>query len=109
MILKGITETTDPLVRKEQTGFRKGRSWADHVFTLRQMPEQSNEWNSTLYIIFIDFTKTFYSVNKLAFERILSHNGIPDKLISIINMQYTNLNARVTCGTNLTDVFKLKK
>lgn len=109
MILKGITETTDPLVRKEQTGFRKGRSWADHVFTLRQMPEQSNEWNSTLYIIFIDFTKTFYSVNKLAFERILSHNGIPDKLISIINMQYTNLNARVTRGTNLTDVFKLKK
>lgn len=90
MILKGITETTDPIVRKEQTGFRKGRSWADHVFTLRQMPEQSNEWNSTLCIIFIDFTKTFYSVNKLVLERILSHNGIPDELISIINMQYTN-------------------
>lgn len=109
MILKGIKETTDPLVRKEQTGFRKGRSCADHVFTLRQMPEQSNDWNTTLSIIFIDFTKTFYSVNKLAFERILSHNGIPDKLISIINMQYTNLNARVTCGTNLADVFKVKK
>lgn len=107
MILKGITETTDPLVRKEQTGFRKGMSCADHVFTLRQ--SQSRVMNSTLYIIFIDFTKTFDSVNKLALERILSHNGIPDELISIINMQYTNLNARVTCGTNLTDAFKLKK
>lgn len=57
VILNRITETTDPLLRKEQAGFRKRRSCADQIFTLRQKLEQSNEWNSPLYINFIDFAK----------------------------------------------------
>ena len=46
VILNRISAITDPLLRKEQAGFRKGRSCADQIFTLRQVVEQSNEWNS---------------------------------------------------------------
>ncbi|XP_048743103.2 uncharacterized protein LOC125656543 [Ostrea edulis] len=95
VILDRIAEVTDPLLRQEQAGFRKGKSSADQIFALRQILEQSNEWNSPLYINFIDFTKAFDSVNRLALERILRHYGIPDKIISIIKMQYTELNARI--------------
>ncbi|XP_061192296.1 uncharacterized protein LOC133200525 [Saccostrea echinata] len=108
VILNRITDMADSLLRKEQAGFRKGRSCADQIFTLRQILEQSNEWNSPLYINFIDFTKAFDSVNRLALEKILSHCGIPDKNISIIKMLNTDINARVICGSNLSEEFKLK-
>lgn len=63
--------------------------------------------NSLVYINFIGITKVFDSNNRPALKRIFSHYGIPDKLISIIKMQYTYLNARVICGTNLADELKL--
>ncbi|XP_056020464.1 uncharacterized protein LOC130054522 [Ostrea edulis] len=107
VILDRIAEVTDPLMRQKQAGFRKGKSCVDQIFALRQILEQSNEWNSPLYINFIDFIKAFDSVNRLALERILRHYGIPDKIISIIKMQYTELNVRVICGSSLSEEFKL--
>ena len=35
VILHRISTAIDPLIRKEQAGFRKGRSCEDHIFTLR--------------------------------------------------------------------------
>ena len=52
VVLNRLTTTVDPLLRKEQAGFRKGRSCADQIFTLRQIVEQSNEWSSTVYANF---------------------------------------------------------
>ncbi|XP_056020452.1 uncharacterized protein LOC130054512 [Ostrea edulis] len=43
VILDRIAEVTDPLLRQEQAGFRKGKSCADQLFALRQILEQSNE------------------------------------------------------------------
>ena len=51
-------------IRKEQAGFRKGRSCSDHIFTLRQILEQAKEWNSTVYANFIDFEKAFDSIHR---------------------------------------------
>lgn len=108
VILADRATDIDPLLRTEQAGFRMWRSYADQFFTLKQVLEQRNKWNSPLYINFIDLTKAFESVNRPAIERILSHCGIPCKLISIIKMLYTDLNARVIWGTNLSDELKLK-
>ena len=70
--------------------------------------EQNNEWSSTVYANFIDFTKAFDSVNRLTLRRILGHYGIPDKLVSIIKMLYSNYRARVICGKDLTDDFAMR-
>ena len=56
VILNRIQELTDPLLREEQAGFRKGRPCSDQIITLRQIVEHSNEWNSSVYDNFIDCT-----------------------------------------------------
>lgn len=103
VVLNRLTTTVDPLLRKEQAGFRKGRDCADQIFTLRQIVEQSIEWSSTVYANFIDFTKAFDSVNRPTLRRILGHYGIPDKLVSIIIMLYSDCSARVICGKDLRE------
>ena len=61
VVLNRLTTTVEPLLRKEQAAFRKGRGCADQIFTLRQIVEQVNEWSSTVYANFIDFTEAFDS------------------------------------------------
>ena len=109
VVLNRFPTTVDPLLRKEQAGFRKERrGCADQIFTLRQIVEQSNEWSSTVYANFIDFIKAFDSVNRPTLWRILSHYGIPDKLVSIIKMLYRDYTARVISGKDLTEDFAIR-
>nr|KAG5699720.1 hypothetical protein BaRGS_022118 [Batillaria attramentaria] len=51
------------LLRDQQAGFRRNRSCADQIASLRIIVEQSLEWNSPLYINFIDYEKAFDSVD----------------------------------------------
>ena len=51
---------------------------------------------------------TFGSVIRQALWIFRSHYGIPDKLISIIKVLYSDLSVRVICGSNLSEEFKLK-
>ena len=55
IILERVREAVDPKLRDQQAGFRRNRSCADQTASLRIIVEQSTEWNSTLYINFIDF------------------------------------------------------
>uniref|UniRef100_A0A0B7BK31 Uncharacterized protein n=1 Tax=Arion vulgaris TaxID=1028688 RepID=A0A0B7BK31_9EUPU len=52
VILQRMKVALDNKIRIEQAGFRKGRSCIDHIFALRQIVEQSNEWNSSIYMVF---------------------------------------------------------
>ena len=58
-----LAEAVDEYIRQEQAGFCSGRSCSDHIFTLRQILEQSKEWNAPLYANFIDFEKAFDSIH----------------------------------------------
>jgi len=51
IILERVREAVDPKHRDDQAGFRRNRSCADQIASLRIIVEQSIEWNSTLYII----------------------------------------------------------
>ena len=44
-------------LRNEQAGYRKGRGTTEQIFILRNIVEQANEWQASLYINFIDFEK----------------------------------------------------
>ena len=47
-----ISAAIDPQMGKKQAGFSKGNSSRDHIFTLRQIVEQSQEGNIPVYADF---------------------------------------------------------
>ena len=54
VIIKRIQPALDKILRKEQAGFRRGRGCEEHISALRNIVEQSAEWQRQLYINFID-------------------------------------------------------
>ena len=97
-----LVETLDEHIRREQAGFRRGCSCSDHIFTLRQILEQSKEWNVPLYAYFIDFEKAFDSIHRHSLWKILRHYGIPSKLVNVIKMLYSDFKSQVICNAALT-------
>ena len=88
VILKRIKEGVDKTLREEQAGFRPSRSCIDQIFVLRTIIEQSREWNSSLYINFIDFEKAFDSVHHTTLWNILRSYGFPGKIVNILSSFY---------------------
>ena len=73
--------------------------------------EQSIEWNSSLYVNFIDFEKAFDSLDR----EILWKNevpgwyyGIPTKLITLIKNMYSGMKCQVIHGGDTSAEFEIK-
>ena len=63
----------DDQLPDQQAGFRKGRSCTDQIATLRIIVEQSLEWNSSLYIHFIDYEKAVYIASEALRYPLIDH------------------------------------
>ena len=64
VILERIKAALDEKLREEQAGHRDGQSCTDQIATRRIIVEQSIDWQSSLYINFIDFGKAFDSISR---------------------------------------------
>ncbi|GFS08728.1 endonuclease-reverse transcriptase [Elysia marginata] len=80
---------------REQAGFRKGYSTTDHIHTLNQVIEKSNEYNLTLCVGFIDYEKAFDSVEHFAIFDALRQININEKYVNILENIYQNAAAKV--------------
>ena len=77
IILERLKTVVNNTLRDEQAGFRAGRSCIDQIATLRIKLEHSLEWQSPVYINFIDFKKAFDMIDRSTVWRIMRHYGIP--------------------------------
>ena len=59
IVIDRIRTGVQSKLKKEQAGFTPGRGTTKQIFILRNIIEQSIEWQSTLYVNLIDFEKTF--------------------------------------------------
>nr|KAG5688438.1 hypothetical protein BaRGS_001855 [Batillaria attramentaria] len=103
-----MREAVDPMLRDQQAGFRRNRSCADQIASLRIIVEQSLEWNSPLYINFIDYEKAFDSVDREALWKLLRHYGVPGKIISLIQCTYKDMSCRIAHAGQLSESFEVK-
>uniref|UniRef100_A0AAV2LFI9 Rho-GAP domain-containing protein n=1 Tax=Knipowitschia caucasica TaxID=637954 RepID=A0AAV2LFI9_KNICA len=92
----------------QQAGFRKERSCTDQIATLRIILEQSLEWNSPMYVNFIDYEKAFDSVDRQSLWKLLRHYGVPEKITNIIRKSYEGMTCRIVHGRQLTDAFGVR-
>ena len=90
IMLQRMRQAIERILREEQAGFRSGRGCIDQIFVLRTIVEQSLEWNSSLYINFIDFEKAFDSIHHPSLWKILEAYGFPPKVINILRDMYAN-------------------
>ena len=105
IILERIKRQVDKKLRQEQAGFRPERSCGDQIATLRIIVEQSVEWNSPLYMCFIDFQKAFDSLDRKVIWNLLQHYGVPMKLINIIKALYSDFQCSVIHHGKLSPAF----
>lgn len=88
IVLDRISPVVESCLRNEQAGFRKNKSCVDHINSLRIIVEQSSEWNSPLYLLFVDFERAFDTINRDSIWNCLRNIGTPEKIITIIHMLY---------------------
>ena len=105
VIYERIKGPLEGRLRDEQAGFRAERSCCDQIATLRILIEQSLEWNSGLYMTFVDFEKAFDSVDRASLWGILGNYGVPKKIVNMIQLTYNGFQARVIHGGALTEGF----
>ena len=72
---------------------------------MRIIIEQSSEWQSPLYSVFVDFQKAFDSIDRETIWKLMQHYGFPPKFITIIKQLYENATCQVIHEGNLTEPF----
>ena len=102
VFIRRISGGVDAKLRKEQAGFRKGRNKKEQIFVLRNIVEQAVEWNSSLYVCFVDSEKALDSVHRKTLWKIMESYGIPSKLVGMVNAMYDSQCAVIE-GTAQTD------
>nr|KAG5693079.1 hypothetical protein BaRGS_010638 [Batillaria attramentaria] len=95
ILLERMRDSVDGKLRDNQAGFRRNRSCIDQIATLRIIVEQSLEWNSSLYVNFVDYRKAFDTLHRDTLWQLLRHYGIPPKLSRLIQTSYEGMACQV--------------
>jgi len=75
------------------------------IFSLRQLQEKCIEQHKDLFLIFIDLTKAFDTLNRDGLWAILAKIGCPDKFI--IRSFHDSMLARVIDGGDISAAFSV--
>ena len=102
-----MKDALDLTLRDEQAGFRKEHSCTGQIATPRVIVEQTIEWQTPLYVCFVDFEKAFDSIDRQTIWNILLHYGVPIKIVNIIQKLYDGFFCKVIHNGRLSDEFEI--
>ena len=91
----------------KKKGFRSGRSCSEQILTLKNIIEQSCEFNQKVFINFVDFKKAFDSIHRELVWKIAKIYGIPEKYINIFKNLYLNSRCCIRTNSGHTDYFNI--
>jgi len=107
MLLRLIKAVAEEVLPESQCGFRKDRSTVDMIFVLRQVQEKCREQHQDLYMVFIDLTKAFDTVNRPLLWEVLGRFGCPDRFLRVLKALHDGARVRVIGGGGKSDPFEV--
>ena len=93
------------VIPESQCGFYPGRGTTDMNFALRQIMEKCRLYSEDLYLLFIDLTKAFDTVNRPGLWAILEKVGCPNQFIGLIRSFHDGMNVTVREGSEKSQPF----
>ena len=108
LLLNRIVPEVDPLLRKNQNGFRRGRSTLSQILSIRRILEGCWKYNKEITLCFVDFRKAFDTISREKMFEILHLYGIPQKIIEAVRAMYCNTTATVISPDGETKPFEIK-
>jgi len=85
----------DKILHKTQTGYVPGRQVNDNLRLIEELIEQAKQKKEETYLLTLDATKAFDSVDHGYLMEILDKYGFPQEYITWIKVIYTDLRANV--------------
>ena len=109
VITNRLARRFDDFQPPEQAGFRKGYSTIDHIHTLRQVIQKTEEYNRPLCLAFVDYEKAFDSVETWAVLRSLQRCQIDYRYIEVLKSLYENATMSVKLQDQNTKPIQLQR
>jgi len=107
VLLNRLTSVAEGFLPEAQCGFRVGRGTTDIIFSLKQIQEKCIEQNMLLYIVFVDFTKAFDTVNRSLLWTIPKKIGCPERFVNLVASLHNNMKAQLKYKSDLSDAFEI--
>ena len=95
------------LIPESQCGFYPGKGTTDMSFSLQQLQEKCKLQNQDLYLLFIDLTKAFDTVNREGLWCVLEKAGCPRHFVNIIRSFHDDMQATVREGSEKSAPFEV--
>ncbi|CAG9116776.1 unnamed protein product [Plutella xylostella] len=93
----------------EQAGFRKGFSTIDHIHTVRQIIQKTEEYNQPLCLAFVDYEKAFDSIETWAVLESLQRCQIDWRYIEVLRCLYNAATMTVKVQDHKTRPIQLQR
>ncbi|KAL9956580.1 hypothetical protein ACROYT_G038074 [Oculina patagonica] len=80
----------------------------EQIIVLRNIVEQAVEWNSSLYLRFVDYGEAFNSIHRGTLWKIMGCYGIPSKIVRMVQAMYIHYTSAVVDGDERSDWFEIR-
>ena len=107
LLLNRVQPEVEKVLRKNQNGFRKNRSTVGQILTVQRLIEDVRAKNLQVSLLFVDFSKAFYSIHRGKMEKILLAYGIPTETVAVIMILYKNTKSLVRSPDGDTSFFDI--
>ena len=109
VIQRRLAERAEQQLRESQCGFRKGRACIDQIFAIRVLAEKAREFNTPLFLSFVDLRKAYDSVNREALWMVLRRKyHLPEKVNRILQALHRGTKGAVRVYGRISAEFPIK-